>query len=557
MNRLPWFALLSALVAWSAMCSCAYAGDTHADVIYINGKIHTLDAHDSRAEALAVSNGRLLFVGTNENGKDFTGPRTHSIDLKGRTVLPGLIDAHAHVLSLGHLKLSRLDLLNTRSYAEAIQRVAERAKQCKPGEWVIGARWDQANWGMKELPTHEKLSAATPNRPVMLSRVDGHCVLVNERAMQLSRITKATRNPRGGEVLKDARGEPTGILIDAASGLVRPIAHRKATASEELLAAQEACLAVGLTGVHDAALSPTQVSLYKKLCDKGKWKLRIYGMITAGHAASWCTNHKPLVDYADGRLTLRAIKCCMDGALGSRGAWLIEPYTDRPQSRGVATYSAERLAGICRLATKHGYQVCTHAIGDRANREVLDAYETVLKDHPKLDARWRSEHAQVVAVKDLPRFAKLGVLPSMQFTHATSDMRWAKDRLGSERLKGAYAWATLLKSGCRIPGGSDFPVESENPLWGVYAAVTRQDREGQPAGGWRSEECISRKQALRAFTIDAAYAAFEEKKKGTLETGKLADFVVFDRDVITCPIKELLVARVEMTVIGGEVVYEP
>jgi predicted amidohydrolase YtcJ len=527
------------------------------EVIFTNGNILTFDAHAARVEALAVRGGRLVAVGTDREIQALAGPETRRMDLKGCTVVPGLIDAHGHLPWLGHLKLSQVDLLDTRSYAEAIARVAERAKGLRAGEWILGARWDQANWGLKELPSHDDLSAATPDHPVLLTRVDGHCVMVNRTAMSAAGISRETKNPPGGEVLKDARGEPTGLLIDAARGLVRPGVRASAAGpAEELLAAQQACLSVGLTGVHDAGLSTGQVELYRRLCDEKKWKLRIYGMLDAGEALGWCASRPPLIGYGEGRLSVRAVKCGMDGALGSRGAWLIEPYADRPDSRGLPTNSPEGLTAVCRVALRRGYQVCTHAIGDRANRETLNTYEAVLRAQPGLDARWRIEHAQIVAPEDLARFAWLQVIPSMQFTHATSDMRWAEDRVGPARLIGAYAWATLLKQGNRIAGGSDFPVESENPLWGVYAAITRQDRDGKPDGGWRPEQRITREQAFRAFTLDAAYAAFEEREKGSLEPGKLADFVVFDRDVTTCPPTELLQMRVRMTVIGGEVVFE-
>jgi predicted amidohydrolase YtcJ len=549
--------LLRSILSLTLFLSVLSLAGEEPKTIFFNARIYTFDAQGTRAEALAVRDGRVVAVGTDTDILALAGPGTARWNLRGRTVLPGLIDAHGHLPWLGQVVLNQVDLLNTHSRGDAIALVVQQARTLRPGEWILGARWDQANWGLKELPTHDDLSAATPDHPVLLTRIDGHCVLINRAAMKAAGITRATKSPPGGEVLKDAQGEPTGILIDAARRLVRPVMRAgNAGPTDELLAAQEACLSVGLTGVHDAGLSLRQVELYRQLCETKRWKLRVYGMLNAGAAASWCPTHPPEVGLAEGRFSLRAVKCGMDGALGSRGAWLIEPYADRPDSRGVPTNTPEGLAGVCQLALEHGYQVCTHAIGDRANRETLNVYEKVLRTKPGLDARWRIEHAQVIALEDLPRFARLKVIPSMQFTHATSDMRWAEDRVGPDRLKGAYAWATLLTQENHIAAGSDFPVESENPLWGVYAAITRQDREGTPDGGWRPEERITREQAFRAFTLDAAWAAFEERDKGSLEPGKLADFVVFDRDVMTCQPKELLHARVRSTVIGGLSAYE-
>ena len=525
------------------------------DVIFTGGVLHTLDAKATRAEALAVRGGRILAVGLEKDIAPLAGPVTKTVALRGATVLPGLIDAHAHLASLGNLKTGREDLADARSFDEMLERIAARAKKARPGEWVLGARWDQANWGQREFPTHERLSAVTPDHPVFLWRVDGHAGLANRRALELGGVTKRTPNPPGGEILKDARGEPTGLLVDAAEGLVTThIRVAGGSLRDDLLAAQRACLAAGLTGVHDAGIGPAEADLYKKLCDEGQWKLRVYAMLSANHLG-YAAEHRPLIGYGGGRFTLRALKCGLDGALGSRGAWLLQPYSDRAGWCGLPAQTPENLTTVARTALAHSYQVCTHAIGDCANRETLDAYERALKERPGVDARFRVEHAQVVAPEDLPRLAKLGVIASMQPTHATSDMRWAQDRLGPERLKGAYAWASFLRSGARLAAGSDFPVEHENPLCGVYAAITRQDRQGLPEGGWRPEECLTREQVLRAFTLGAAYAAFEENEKGTLEPGKLADFVAFDKDVVRCAPRELLDAKVLLTVIGGEVVY--
>jgi predicted amidohydrolase YtcJ len=526
-----------------------------ADLVLTGARVYTLDGSGAAPEGLASSGGRIVALGSVNELARLVGPNTREIGVKGGFVFPGFIDAHCHLASLGRLRRGLLDLNDLKSFEEALARVKQRLERVNPGAWVMGRGWDQADWGQKEFPHHEKLSAISPRNPVILYRVDGHAALVNREAMRIARLSKDTPNPPGGEVLKDSRGEPTGMLIDTAIGLVsRHAAVPRGRIRDYLLAGQEACLRAGLTGIHDAGISPLGVASYKKLCDAGLLKLRVYAMLDARTARGLIDRRRPLVGYGGGRFTLRGVKCYIDGALGSRGAWLLEPYADRPGHTGCAVEPA-LVREMAELCAKHGWQCAIHAIGDRANREVLDAYAAAVKKHPGADHRFRVEHAQVIHPEDIPRFAALGVIPSMQPTHATSDMRWARDRLGEKRLAGAYAWASLLKSGCRIAAGSDFPVESEKPLWGFYAAVTRQDHEGRPAGGWRPGERMTREQALRAFTFDAAYAAFEEKDKGTLEPGKLADFVVLDTDIMTCPPRDILKARVLMTVIGGEVVY--
>jgi predicted amidohydrolase YtcJ len=526
------------------------------DTIFTGGAVYTLDPRNAVAEALAVRDGRIVAVGRNEAIAGLATARARKVDLAGGTVTPGLIDAHAHLAGLGRLRNSGADLGGAKSFDEVLDRVAARVRKSKPGEWVLGARWDQADWGEREFPTHERLSRLAPENPVLLTRVDGHSALANRRALDASGIRRDTPSPPGGEILKDRAGEPTGMLVDAAIGLVRRHVQTEASSlREDLLTAQQACLAAGLTGVHDAGIDLAELQLYRALCDEGQLALRVYAMLDAGEAVRHIADQPPLVAYGGGRLTARAVKCYLDGALGSRGAWLLAPYRDRPESCGAPGAPAESLLPLARLALKRGWQLCTHAIGDRANREALNLYEQVLKDRPAAEARWRIEHAQVVSPEDLPRFGRLGVIASMQFTHATSDMRWAEDRLGRDRLRGAYAWASLIERGARLAGGSDFPVENEKPLWGIYAAVTRQDHRGQPPGGWMARERLSREQAFRAFTCDAAFAAFEEQVKGTLEAGKWADFTVFDRDVMRCEPVDLLKTNVLMTVIGGRVAY--
>ncbi len=534
-----------------AGCSGAPRGNA-PDAIYWNAVVYPVVG--PKAEAIAVRGERIAAVGTNATVKVLAGPGTELVDLGGATVVPGLIDSHGHMAGLGSLLTGRLDLVQTKSYDQAIAMVREAAAKAGPGEWILGGRWDQANWGQKDYPTHERLSAASPENPVWLTRVDGHMGLANRKAMELAGITRATPNPPGGEILKGPDGEPNGLFVDNAEDLIAArIRGARAGFADMVLAAQEACLKVGLTAVHDAGVSPSEFPAYKGLDGDGRLKLRIYAMVSGGaRIPEWFERNPP---HRGRRLTIRACKMFIDGAMGSRGAWLLEPYSDRPGYTGLPVTSPEVLRKVAEAGLRHGYQICTHAIGDRGCREALDAYEAAMKAVPARDPRLRIEHAQNPAVSDIPRFAKLGVIASMQQTHATSDMRWAKDRVGPERVKGAYAWRKFLDAGVRIAGGSDFPVEGENPLWGFYAAVTRQDQDGRPAGGWTPGERMTREEALRSFTLDAAHAAFEEADRGSLEPGKLADFTVFSKDILTVPPREILATRCLRTVIGGETVY--
>jgi len=519
-----------------------------ADIVFVNGTIYTVDAAFTKAEAIAVKDGRIVAVGSNAEIRKLAAAKT--VDLGGRCVTPGLIDSHGHMNGLGSYAFGRLDLHDARSFGDVVKAVADAVKKAKPGEWILGGRWDHSLWGQKEFPTHEKLSAASPDNPVWLDRVDGHAGLANAKAMEIARISADTPNPRGGEVLRGGDRGATGMFIDNATGMIeRHIPGGRRTARDLILAAQEKCLAVGLTGVHDAGIDGGDADAYRALAKEGKLKLRVYAMMAAGRGAEWFRTNKPETGE---RFSCRAIKCMIDGAMGSRGAWLLEPYADRPGHVGLPVQTPAFIKSICEAAAANGWQVCTHAIGDRGCRETLDAYEAA----GCKDRRWRVEHAQNPAVADIARFAKLGVIPSMQQTHATSDMRWAEARVGPERVKGAYAWRKFYDSGSRIAGGSDFPVEDENPLWGIYAGVTRQDHDGKPEGGWRPEERQTREEALRSFTIDAAYAEFAEREKGSLERGKMADFVVWSADIVACPPRDLIAAKPGIVVIAGRIERE-
>jgi hypothetical protein len=549
-----------ALFLLLAGCGAPSAVEPAADVIFRDGRIHTLDPARPTAEAIAVRGGRIVAVGSDSEVRPLAGPATKIVGLDGRTVVPGLIDAHGHLAGLGSLLTGRLDLAATKSFDEVVAAVKDRVAKAKPGEWILGGRWDQANWGQKEYPTHHRLSEAAPANPVWLTRVDGHMGLANRKAMELAGVTRATPDPPGGEVQRGPDGEPNGLFVDNAEDLVTAKIRGGRVGFEEMvLAAQAACLKVGLTGVHDAGVGAGEIEAYRRLEAAGKLKLRVYAMVHGGaHVVDWFAKNPPV---AGDRVTARACKMFIDGAMGSRGAWLHEPYADRPvdgQGRpytGLPVTPPEVLRRVTEAGLRHGWQICTHAIGDRGVREALDAYEAAMKAVPARDPRLRIEHAQNPSVSDIPRFAKLGVIASMQPTHATSDMRWAEARVGPERVKGAYAWRKFLDAGARIAGGSDFPVESENPLWGLYSAVTRQDHEGRPAGGWRPEERMTAREALEAFTVHAAYAAFEEDVGGRLAPGRRADFAVFSKDVLAVAPAELLRAECAMTVIAGEVVY--
>ncbi|HBS29539.1 MAG TPA: amidohydrolase [Phycisphaerales bacterium] len=482
------------------------------------------------------------------------------VDLSGATVLPGLIDAHGHIAGLGAFALGTLDLSRAASFEDVVATVKALAPEAGAGKWILGGRWDHESWAGRALPHHSALSAATPGTPVWLRRVDGHAALANAEAMRLAGVNRNTKSPPGGEIIRDEQGEPTGVFVDTAMDLVEAVLPEDARTTEDLiLAAQDLCLAAGLTGVHDAGVSPAEIEVCQRLATSGRLKLRVYAMVSAFHAPRYFAERGITVGE---RLTVRAAKLYADGAMGSRGAWLLAPYADRPTADdgspyvGLAIMEGDRIEELAQHGAEHGYQLCTHAIGDRANREVLDAYERALATRPVADHRWRIEHAQLLSPQDIPRFAQLGVVASMQPTHCTSDMRWVDARVGQERALGAYAWASLLRAGAVIAGGSDFPVESHNPFLAIHAAVTRQNDRAEPPGGWQPGERMTREEALRSMTLSAAHSAFEEHEKGSLTPGKRADFIVIDRDIMTCAPGDILETRVLRTIISGEMVYE-
>jgi len=529
-----------------------------ADLIVTNARIYTSDVNRPVAEALAVRDGLIAFVGSNRGAQALAGPKTERLDLSGRTVITGMVDAHAHLLGLGQA-LRTVDLVGTKSYDEVIARVVERAKTARPGEWIRGRGWDQNDWADTRFPTHAALSRAVPNNPVYLTRVDGHAALVNAKALELAQVTAATPDPAGGRLIRDSANNPTGVLVDNAQAVVGRVipAASPAELREQTLAAIAEANRWGLTGIHDAGVDAAGIDVYEALAKEGRYNLRNYVMVRASDSVLDAYMRRgPQKGLYGGRLWIRAIKLVADGALGSRGAALLEPYSDDPGNTGLLTTPPERIKSVAVRALRAGFQVNVHAIGDRANRIVLDQFEAALREVPTADHRFRIEHAQILSYQDIPRFAELDVIPSMQGSHQTSDMYWAPNRLGLARLSGAYAWRSLLNTGVIIPNGSDFPVEAVNPLISFHAFITRQDADNYPPGGWMPEQRTTRQEALWSITLWPAYASFMEKESGTLTAGKFADFVVLDRDIMTVAPEEILRTRVLMTVLAGRTVYK-
>ena len=510
--------------------------------------------------AIYVSDGVIREVGPAADLQR-AHPRVNVIALLESTILPGLTDAHGHLYGLG-LSLDVVALVGTNSYEEVIARVKERASRTPANEWIIGRGWDQNDWPVKEFPTKEALDAAVPDHPVFLRRVDGHAALANTTALRIARVTAATKDPEGGRVIRDANGEPTGVFVDAAMDLVEDVIPAPSAAQRKarVLASAQTIAANGLTEVHDAGIDGATITAVRELIDEKRFPIRVYAMLGDNDMLlnTWFSQG-PLMNYggalggAGGRLTVRSVKLYADGALGSRGAALLAPYSDDPGNSGLMLARPEHLADVARRARAKGFQVNTHAIGDRGVRNVIDAYSEA---GVNANDRFRVEHLQVISPPDVPRLVSHGIIASMQPTHATSDMPWAERRLGSERVKGAYAWRTVLNAGGRLALGSDFPVEDVSPFFGLYSAVTRQDHEGNPPGGWYPEQRLTLAEAIRGFTKDAAFAAFEETSRGTIEVGKLADLTIVDGDLFAMPALQLFNAKVRYTVVGGEVVYK-
>jgi hypothetical protein len=552
--------LLGLGLALPAGCGPAAPAPAPADLVIVNARIYTMDPRNPVAEAIAIRGDRIAMVGSRWDADRLEGPSTRVIDATGDAIVPGLHDAHGHVLGLGAAR-ETLDLQGTASYARIVEMVGARAARARPGEWITGRGWDQNDWPEAAWPTHEALSAVSPDNPVYLTRVDGHAGLANRRAMQAAGLAPSSPDPPGGRIIRGPRGEPTGVLIDRAQALVTSTIPPLAPAQVEaqLLAADAELHRLGLTTVHDAGVGPETLEIYQRLVTAGRLKTRVYAMLRGSlQDLAPVLARGPVTDDGSHRLAARAVKLVADGALGSRGAALLEPYEDEPSTAGLLTLPPEDVYAQVLAASKAGFQPAVHAIGDRAARLVLDVFERVQREVPDARAlRMRVEHAQILDAAEIPRFSRLGVIASMQATHATSDMPWVPARIGLARAEeGAYVWRKLLDAGAVVANGSDFPVEDPNPLLGFYAAVTRQDVSGRPAGGWMPHQRMSREEALRSFTIGAAYAAHAESVSGALEAGKLADLVVLSKDIMRVPPGEIPTTVVRMTMIGGEIVYE-
>ncbi|MFZ5609363.1 MAG: amidohydrolase [Pseudomonadota bacterium] len=538
-----------------SLAFCALAPASAQDIFVTNAKGYGFqEGVLSRFDSLLVRDGHVAAAGP----AAVITPYAEGVaryDAKGAVVLPGLIDAHGHVFGLGFQAL-QIDLADTGSLDVALDRIRASARDGKG--WLMGRGWNQVVWGLGRFPTAKELDGATRHRPAYFARVDGHAAWVNSRALEVAGITRATPDPQGGRIERDDSGAPTGVLVDAAMALVADKIPPPSMADNRaaLAAALRAIAAVGLTGVHDAGVTPAQWAVYQEFAADGRLTARIYGMIAgAGAAFDALAAGGPIVAMAKDRLALRAVKLYADGALGSRGAALLAPYSDDAGNRGLLFHDDVALRNQMARALSRGFQVNVHAIGDAANRQVLDAFAVLLR-HDGRDLRHRIEHAQVVAPEDMPRFAALEVIASMQPVHATSDKNMAQDRLGPQRIKGAYAWRSLLAAGARLAAGSDFPVEPANPFYGIHAAVTRRDRAGVPPEGWYKDEALTVAEALKAFTLDAAFAGFAEDRLGSLEPGKWADFILIDRDIFAIDPEDIWKTKVLETWVGGARVYQ-
>ena len=545
--------------------SCRTLGKTQkiADLILINGNIITVEENFPEAEALAVKGDRIISLGKNDEILKYKGEHTKVIDVEGRTVIPGLIDAHMHFIGLGEGS-KKIYLDKTTDYQQVLDIVQDAVKKAKPGEWIMGSGWHTSNWKNKEYPDNSELSRISLDHPVFLSGMATHAALVNKRVLALAGITKDTPDPEGGRILRNPISrEPTGLLLEKAQQLVTKLflsetdPHKK----EKIRLSTETAWKMGLTSIHDPGVDGDMIRIYKELLQADALGIRLNAMfLISGDGASLddFIRNKPEIGLGNNRLTLRCIKFLIDGALGARGAALLTPYNDKKEEKGLIAVPQDEVDAIVKKCLSAGYQVAMHAIGDYANRIALNAVERAMKEVPTHDPRIRIEHAQILAPEDIPRFSRLGVIASMQPIHCPMDMAFAEFRVGQARMKGAYAWMSLIESGAIIAGGSDvpdFPIEYSNPFWGIYAAITRQDLEGNPQGGWYPEQKVSRLAALKMFTIHAAYAAFEENLKGSLAPGKLADLVIISNDILAVPERELLDTEVLATILGGKVVY--
>ncbi|APY08873.1 amidohydrolase [Winogradskyella sp. J14-2] len=559
-------------LAFLLITACSKTQQESATMLIYGGTIYTVDSASTTVEAVAIKDNKILFAGPLEKAQTYKTEQTKVLDLKGKTMTPGFIEGHGHFMGLGYNELN-LDLMNTTSYQAIVEAVAERVKTAKPGEWITGRGWHQSKWDsmptdvVHGFQTHHLLSEVSPNNPVFLKHASGHAGFANEKAMEIAGLTNLaldgikTYEVEGGEVLVDALGRPTGIFNERAQSLITQHIPKRTPESDKKAfeLAVMACHKNGITSFHDAGIPKETIALYEHMKSNSKMNVRIYAMLTGWDKALLNDWYKKGIMIDDDHLfTIRSIKLNCDGALGSRGAWLLEPYTDRPNHFGHETLPMEFVKETAIRGLKNGFQVCAHAIGDRANREILDRYEIAFNENPELtlDHRFRIEHAQHLHPEDIPRFAALNVIPAMQAVHMSSDRPWAIDRLGEKRIKeGAYMWQTLLQSGVPIVNGTDVPVEPINPIASFYASVSRKTLKGTPEGGYEPDQKMTRAQALKSYTLDAAYGAFEEDIKGSITAGKLADFTIFDQDIMTIDESKILDTQVKITIFNGNIVY--
>lgn len=562
----------SLIIGLLLLTACSNPEKESATLLIHGGPIYTVDSAQVVVEAVATKGNKILFAGSLAEAEIYKDDQTQVIDLEGKTMTPGLIEGHGHFMGLGFNEMN-LDLINTTSYQEIVDAVAKAVDNAEPGEWITGRGWHQSKWdalpedAVNGFQTHDKLSEVSPDNPVYLEHASGHAGFANARAMEIAGVQMLDKEGvnklevKGGEVMRDGLGRPTGIFNEMAKGLIAQ--HIPESTPEQTVKAFElavaACHKHGITGFHDAGIGRETIALYDKMKTANKLKIRMYAMLAGWNKEllnEWYEKG-PVVD-PDNLFTIRSVKLNCDGALGSRGAWLLEEYTDRPEHFGHETLPMEIVKETALNGLQNGFQICAHAIGDRANREILDRYEAAFNALPNLKAnhRFRIEHAQHLHPDDIPRFAGLGVIPAMQAVHLSSDRPWAIDRLGEKRIQeGAYMWQDLLRSGIPIVNGTDVPVEPLNPIASFYASVSRKTLKGLPEGGYEPEQKMTREQALKSYTLDAAYGAFEENIKGSITPGKLADFTIYNQDLMQVPEDEILKTEIAMTIFDGKVVY--
>jgi predicted amidohydrolase YtcJ len=549
--------LLAAMIVLGSMAvpgPLSASAASEATTVYVNGNIYTVDNNFSRASALVVKDDKILYVGNDDDARRYRAP---VVDLGGKTVIPGLIESHMHYLSLGQT-LDRLDLFN-KPKDEILALVKAEADRLPDGEWIVSGGWNNVLWN-EDYPTREMLDAVAPNNPVALSRVDGHSTWFNSLALQIAGIDKNTPDPQGGEILKKPDGEVWGVLTDTAASLVSAKIVDDTSDTRKLhrfSLADQSVISYGITTLVDAGIANDNIKLLKDAYAGGTLKVRAYEMLSEGEDVKYINEgNKPVRDLYQGKLSISAVKLVSDGSLGSRSAWMLREYSDRADHVGNGRWTDGEMYRIAKRVAGYGFQIGTHAIGDAAVRQVIDIQKRIIDELDIKDHRFRIEHFQIVDAGDIPRALQYGFIPSMETVHATSDMNMAETRVGPVRIQSSYAWRTIIQNGGIIANGSDAPVELVNPYHGLYAAVTRQDRNGQPPNGWYPNQALTREEALRSFTIWGAYGLFGEDTRGSLEAGKYADFVVLDRDFMTCPASEIKDIQALKTVIGGEVVYE-